>query len=135
MYAALRAERVARERLARRVDRLAELSLELRKPAATLEGGVRDVILQKVDSEPGIEVVAMGRYATAPEAGAQVILASEVPVPLGFVDYIEGAIRSVSGPASVVRVTILQAAPGANLEAPQIEEEEPQEQPEEEAKK
>jgi hypothetical protein len=45
-------------------------------------------------------------------------------VPHGFVDYIEGAIRSVSGPDAIVRVTILQAAAGAALEAPEIEEEE-----------
>ena len=42
----------------------------------------------------------------------------------GFVDYIEGAIRAVAGPEAVVRVTILQAAPGADLEAPRIDEQE-----------
>lgn len=97
---------------------------QIRAASYPLPTEVRDVILEKVDSEPGIEVVAMARYATAPEAGAQVILAAEVPVPHGFVDYIEGAIRSVSGPDAVVRVTILQAAAGAALEAPKIEEEE-----------
>jgi len=97
---------------------------QVRAASYPLPADVRDIILEKVDSEPGIEVVAMARYATAPEAGAQVILASEVPVPHGFVDYIEGAIRSVSGPDAIVRVTILQAAAGAALEAPKIEEEE-----------
>lgn len=97
---------------------------QVRPASYPLSTEVRDVILEKVDSEPGIEVVAMARYATAPEAGAQVILASQVPVPHGFVEYIEGAIRSVAGPDAIVRVTVLQAAPGVELEAPRIEPEE-----------
>jgi hypothetical protein len=82
---------------------------------------LRDAILERVNSEAGIEIIAMARYATSPEAGAQVLLAAEVPVPLGFVEYIEGAVRSVMGRSARVRVTILQAAPGANLEAPKID--------------
>jgi uncharacterized hydrophobic protein (TIGR00271 family) len=97
---------------------------QVRAASYPLSAEVRDIILERVDSEPGIEVVAMARYATAPEAGAQVILASSVAVPHGFVDYIEGAIRSVAGPDATVRVTILQAAKGADLEAPKIEPEE-----------
>jgi len=69
-------------------------------------------------------VIAMARYATAPEAGAQVILASKGRVPLGFVEFIEGAVRSVVGKTATVRVTILQAAAGAELEAPKIDPEE-----------
>jgi uncharacterized hydrophobic protein (TIGR00271 family) len=94
---------------------------QVRPASYPLSTEARSVILDRVESEPGIEVVAMGRYATAPEAGAQVILAAEVPVPLGFVEYVEGAIRSVMGAGTPVRVTILQAARGADLEAPQIE--------------
>jgi len=101
-----------------------KMEMDIQPASYPLPTEVRDVILEKVDSEPGIEVVAMARYATAPEAGAQVILAAEVPVPHGFVDYIEGTIRSVSGPDAIVRVTILQAAAGVALEAPKIEEEE-----------
>lgn len=97
---------------------------QVRPASYPLSTEVRNTILEKVNSEPGIEVIAMARYATAPEAGAQVILASKVPVPHGFVDYIEGAIRAVAGPEAVVRVTILQAAPGADLEAPRIDEQE-----------
>ncbi len=52
------------------------------------------------------------------------VLASEVPVPHGFVEYIKGAIRSVVGTDATVRVTILQAAPGAPVEAPKIDDEE-----------
>jgi len=101
-----------------------KMEMDIQPASYPLPTEVRDVILEKVDSEPGIEVVAMARYATAPEAGAQVILTAEVPVPHGFVDYIEGTIRSVSGPDAIVRVTILQAAAGVALEAPKIEEEE-----------
>jgi uncharacterized hydrophobic protein (TIGR00271 family) len=97
---------------------------QVRPASYPLSTNVRNVILERVDSEPGIEMIAMARYATAPEAGAQVILAAEVPVPHGFVEYIEGAIRSVAGPDAIVRVTILQAARGAVLEAPKIEDEE-----------
>jgi hypothetical protein len=97
---------------------------QVRPASYPLSTNVRNVILERVDSEPGIEMIAMARYATAPEAGAQVILAAEVPVPHGFVEYIEGAIRSVAGPDAIVRVTILQAARGAALEAPKIEDEE-----------
>lgn len=96
---------------------------QVRPATYPLPTAVRDVILEKVDSEPGIEMLAMGRYATAPEAGAQVMLVSQIQVPFGFVEYIESAIRSVAGNDTVVRVTILQAAPGAPLEAPAIEEE------------
>ena len=49
---------------------------------------------------------------------------SSSPSTAGFVDYIEGAIRSVAERDAVVRVTILQAAPEADLEAPKIEGEE-----------
>ena len=96
---------------------------QVRPASYPLPTAMRDIILEKVESEPGIEVVAMARYATSPEAGAQVILASQVPVPLGFVEYIESAVRSVAGSQSTVRVTILQAAPGAALEAPKIDDE------------
>lgn len=96
---------------------------QVRPATYPLPTTMRDIILEKVESEPGIEVIAMARYASSPEAGAQVILASQVPVPLGFVEYIESAVRSVAGSQSTVRVTILQAAPGATLEAPKIDEE------------
>jgi len=87
-----------------------------------LSTSLRHTILEKVDSIAGIEVVAMARYSTAPEAGAQIILVSEVPVPLGFVDYIEAAVRSVTGNHAGVRVTILQAAKGATPEPAEIDE-------------
>ncbi len=98
---------------------------QVRPASYPLSTTVRDIILEKVDSEPGIEVVAMARYATAPEAGAQVILVSQVPVPLGFTEYIEAAFHSVAGTEIPVRVTILQAAPGSIVEAPEIDVETP----------
>ena len=52
------------------------------------------------------------------------VLASEASVPYGFADYIEDAIRSVAGADATVRITILQVAPGAPLEAPKIDDEE-----------
>ncbi len=97
---------------------------QVRPATYPLPPSVRHIILDKVDSEPGIEVIAMARYATAPEAGAQVILAAEGSVPYGFVEFIEEAIRSVTGADATVRITILQAAPGAPLEAPKIDDEE-----------
>ena len=97
---------------------------QVRPATYPLPTSVRSIILEQVDSEPGIEVIAMARYATAPEAGAQVILASEGPVPYGFIEYIEEAIHSVAGADATVRITILQAAPGAPLEAPKIDDEE-----------
>ncbi len=63
----------------------------------------------------------MAHYATSPEAGAQILLASEVPIPHGFVEYIEGAVHSIVGTDAAVRVTILQAARGADLEAPKMD--------------
>ena len=103
----------------------AQLEIGQVRPASyPLSTELRNVILARVDAEPGIEVIAMARYATSPEAGAQIILASVGQVPHGFVEYIEGAVRSVVGTDAAVRVTILQAARGADLEAPEIDDEE-----------
>ena len=109
--------------LGNRLQTQLELS-QVRPASYPLSTEVRNIILDKVDSEPGIEVIAMVCYPTAPKTGAQVFLSSGIPVPRGFVDYIESAVRSVSGPDAIVRVTIVHAPPGADRDAPKIETEE-----------
>ncbi len=63
-------------------------------PVPTL---IRNVVIDRVNMEPGIEIIAVARYANTPEAGTQVILASQVPVPVGFILDIKPAIHEIMG--------------------------------------
>lgn len=85
-----------------------------------LSTDVRNAVRARLESQPGIAVIFMGRYSTAPQAGAQVILAVDVPVPHGFVANIESAVRSRMGAQAPVRVVVLQAAPDVPLESAAI---------------
>jgi uncharacterized hydrophobic protein (TIGR00271 family) len=89
---------------------------QMRPVGYPLSTEVRNAVLDRIESVPGIVMIFMGRYSTAPEAGAQVLLAADVPVPDGFIEKIQGAIRSKMGQGTPVRVIIVQGAHGARLQ-------------------
>jgi uncharacterized hydrophobic protein (TIGR00271 family) len=78
-----------------------------------LSGGVRSAVQHRVAQEFGVEIVTMGRFAFAPEAGAQVILAAETGVTPTLIPDIQSAVRNILGMSTPVRVMVLQTAPGA----------------------
>ena len=89
---------------------------QLRPVGYPLAIDVRKVVRERVDAQPGVAIVFMGRYSTAPQAGAQIILAAADPLPRDFIPDLESAIRSHMGDHAPVRVVVLQAAHGVPLE-------------------
>ena len=81
---------------------------------------VRNIVREHVASQPGVAIIFMGRYSTAPQAGAQIILAADKPLPRDFVANMESAIRVRMGSHAPIRVVVLQAAHGVPLESAAI---------------
>lgn len=79
-------------------------------------------VLNMLDEEVGIELFSARRSALLPEAGAQIYLATDRPVPDGLVPDIEKAVQEVMGRDMPVRVIAFQVAQGSPLE-PAISEE------------
>ena len=82
-------------------------------------------MVKRLNAIEGVEFLTAQRDATAPESGAHVFLAAVGTVPPGLEDVVKADVQEVMGKHTPVRVIILQAAPGAPLEAADPEDREP----------
>jgi uncharacterized hydrophobic protein (TIGR00271 family) len=71
---------------------------------------VREAITKRVQQEPGVQIVMMGRSAVEPEMGLQIYLVSDHPVPVRMQEDLQAIAHRLLGEKVPVRILVFKSA-------------------------
>lgn len=83
---------------------------QVRPMAYPLSRTVSTAIRDRVDKEPGVNIILMGRSGTRSDLNAAILLVADRPVSVMFLAEIENIVYEILGKEATVRVTVVRRA-------------------------